>query len=196
VHGLEVVTLRPATVYGPGSEDVVGEMARAIEARQMLLVGGGRAVAGLSYVENVVDAALLAIRSDAASGQAFNVTDGLEVTWRRFLADLAEGIGAPEPRWSLPYGVAYGVAFVLEHGYRMLRASTRLRTRPLLSRQAVHVLGRDQDFSNRKAREQLGWEPRISYAEGLNATLAWLRDDYLGGRGVIGGRPPQPNVKA
>ena len=49
---------------------------------------------------------------------------------------------------------------------------------PLLSRQAVQVLGCNQDFSNRKARETLGWEPRIDYAEGLRATLAWLREAY------------------
>jgi nucleoside-diphosphate-sugar epimerase len=174
-HSLEVVILRPATVYGPHSEGVVGEMARAIRAGHMLLIDGGRAVAGLSYVDNVVDAAILALRSDAARGQAFNVTDGLDITWRRFLGDVADGLGYPPPRWSLPYGVAYGIAFALEHGYRLLRRTTRLKIAPLLSRQAVHVLGRNQDFSNRRAREVLGWEPRFSYGAGLDATLAWLR---------------------
>ena len=178
-RGLNVVILRPATVYGPRSEDVVGDMARAIRARQMLLVDGGRAVAGLLYVENLVDAAVLALRDDAALGEAFNLTDGLDITWKRFLGDLAEGLGYPEPRWSLPYEVAFGIAFALEHGYRLLRRTARVRTRPLLSRQAIHVLGRDQDFSNRKARETLGWVPRVSYGDGLAATIEWLRKEYL-----------------
>ncbi len=42
------------------------------------------------------------------------------------------------------------------------------------------MLGRPQDFSNRKAREELGWEPRVSYGGGLEATLAWLREVGLG----------------
>jgi nucleoside-diphosphate-sugar epimerase len=176
---LDAVILRPATVYGPGSEDVVGDMARAICARQMLLVDGGKAIAGLLYVENLVDAAVLALREDAAVGEAFNLTDGLEVSWKQFLGDLAEGLGCPEPRWRLPYGAAWGIALALEHGYRWLRRTTGLRTRPLLSRQAVDVLGRDQDFSNRKARETLGWEPRVSYRDGLAATIEWLREEYL-----------------
>ncbi len=175
------VILRPATVYGPGSEDVVGEMARAMRARQMLLIDRGRANAGLSYVENVVDATVLALSSPRALGQAFNVTDGLDVTWDRFLGDLAEGLGFPPPRLSVPYGAAYALGFALEHGYRAVRGITGLRTRPLLSRQAVQVLGRSQDFSNRKAREELGWEPRVTYAAGLEATLAWLREAGLGG---------------
>ena len=62
-----------------------------------------------------------------------------------------------------------------EQGYRLLRRTTRVTTRPLLSRQAVHVLGNDQRFSNEKIRTTLGWTPRTSYAEGLAATVAWLR---------------------
>lgn len=178
-RGLNVVILRPATVYGPRSEDVVGDMARAVRGRQMLLVDGGRAVAGLLYVENLVDAAVLALRNDAALGEAFNLTDELDITWKRFLGDLAEGLRCPEPRWSVPYGVAFGIAFALEHGYRLLRRTARVKTRPLLSRQAVHVLGRDQDFSSRKARETLGWAPRVSYRDGLAATIEWLREEYL-----------------
>lgn len=178
-RGLNVVILRPATVYGPRSEEVVGDMARAIRARQMLLIDGGRPIAGLLYVENLLDAAVLALRNDAALGEAFNLTDGLDVTWRQFLVDLAEGLGYPEPKWSVPYGVAFAVAVGLEHGYRLLRRTARVKTRPLLSRQAVHVLGRDQDFSNRKARETLGWVPRVSYQDGLAATVKWLREEYL-----------------
>ena len=74
----------------------------------------------------------------------------------------------------MPYRLAEGVGFSLEHGYRALHRTTRLKTRPLLSRQAVHVMGTDQSFSNRKARELLAWEPRVDYATGLqrNARLA------------------------
>lgn len=178
-RGLRVVILRPATVYGPRSEDAVGEMARAIRGRHMFLVDGGRAVAGLLYVENLVDAAVLALRTDAAVGEAFNLTDGLDITWKRFLGDVAEALGYPKPTWSLSYEVAFSIAFALEHGYRLLRRMTRVYTRPLLSRQAVHVLGRNQDFSNRKAREMLGWAPRVSYSDGLAATIEWLGEEYL-----------------
>ncbi|HTB69897.1 MAG TPA: aminotransferase class III-fold pyridoxal phosphate-dependent enzyme [Solirubrobacteraceae bacterium] len=179
-HALDAVILRPSTVYGPGSIDVVGEIARAIRSRNMLLVGGGRSVAGLCYVDNLMDAALLALRHDAAPGQAFNVSDGLDVTWREFTDGLAEGLGCSRVRWSMPYWMANGVGFSLEHGYRLLRRTTGLRVPPLLSRQAVHVLGTDQDFCNRKARETLGWEPRVDYPAGLQATVDWLRAEYLG----------------
>jgi nucleoside-diphosphate-sugar epimerase len=178
-HGLAAVILRPATVYGPGSKDVVGEIARAIEGRHMVLIDRGRAVAGLCYVENLVDAALLALRDEAAPGHVFNVSDGLSITWKRLTDDLAEGLDCAQVRWSLPYRPAHSIGFLLEHGYRLMRRTTGLRMAPLLSRQAVQVLGKNQDFSNRKLRETLGWEPRVDYETGLEATVAWLRTEYL-----------------
>ncbi|MFZ0089863.1 MAG: aminotransferase class III-fold pyridoxal phosphate-dependent enzyme [Solirubrobacteraceae bacterium] len=178
-HGLDAVILRPSTVYGPRCTEVVGDISRAIRNGNMLLVDHGRAIAGLCYVDNLIDAAIVALGHHAASGEAFNVSDGLDVTWKQFTDGLAAGLGCPEVRWSLPYWMAHGIGFSLEHGYRLLRRTTRLHTPPLLSRQAVHVLGRNQDFSNRKARELLGWEPRVGYAAGLEATLAWLHADHL-----------------
>jgi len=176
-HGLEAVILRPATVYGPGSREVIGEIARAMRARHMVLVDGGRAIAGLCYVENLLDAAILALRHEAAPGCVFNLSDGLAVTWRAFTDDLAAGLGCPAVRFSLPYWLASAIGFSLEHGYRALRRTTGLHSAPLLSRQAVQVLGRNQDFSNRRAREVLGWEPHVPYATGLHATLEWLREE-------------------
>jgi nucleoside-diphosphate-sugar epimerase len=175
-HGLDAVILRPATVFGPRSTNVIGEIAQAIRHGKMVLVDRGRAIAGLCYVDNLMDAAVVALRHEAARGQAFNVSDGLDITWKQFTADLATGLGCPEPRWSLPYWLASGIGFSLEQGYRLLRKTTGLTTRPLLSRQAVQVMGRDQDFSNRKARELLDWEPRVDYAVGLEATVSWLRE--------------------
>lgn len=174
-HSLDAVILRPATVYGPGSKDVVGEIAKAICDGTMLLINGGHAVAGLCYVDNLIDAAIAALGDPAARGQAFNVSDGNDVTWMRFTADLAAGLGCAPPRWSLPYAVALGIAVSLESGYRLVRTATGLSTRPLLSRQAVHVMGKDQTFSNHKARALLGWTPRVDYATGLARTLEWLK---------------------
>ncbi len=174
-RGLDAVILRPSTVYGPGSKEVVLEIARAIRGGKMVLVDDGRAIAGLCFVGNLIDAAMLALEHRRSDELAFNVTDGLDVTWRTFADGLASGLGCRPVRWSMPYPLAEGIGFALEHGYRVLRSATGVSTRPLLSRQAVQVMGRDQSFSNRRAREELSWAPRVDYAEGLQTTLEWLR---------------------
>ncbi len=180
--GLEVVFLRPATVYGPGSTEVVGEMARAMRGRYLPAVAGGRALAGLVHVENLVDAVLLALSRPEAAGEAFNVVDGLDVTWGQFLAGIGDGLGYPRPWIKLHYRLAFYIAVGLEEGYRVLRRLTGLRTPPLLTRAAVQILGVDQDFSNAKLRSVLGWQPRVDYQHGLATTIAWLRDEYLPSR--------------
>ena len=171
----ETVIIRPATVYGPRSTSVIGEIGWALRERNMLLIDRGQAVAGLCYVENLLDLVVQALHEDRAVGEAFNATDGLEVTWKELTDDLARGVGAPPARWSIAYPLAYGLGLALEQGYRLARRATGLTTRPLLSRQAVQVMGRDQRFSNRKAQVLLGWQPRIGYVEGLELTLEWLR---------------------
>src|SRR5205823_3811978 len=135
-NGLQTVILRPATVYGPRSVEVVGAIAKALHSGTMLLVDRGRAVAGLCYVDNLVHAA---------------------------------GLGCSPARFTIPYAVAHGLGRSLEHGYRGLRRTTGLTLPPLLSRQAVQVLGRDQSFSAQRAHEVLGWEPRVGYSAGLEA---------------------------
>jgi nucleoside-diphosphate-sugar epimerase len=179
VTAFETVLLRPATVYGPGSQEVVGEIAKAIQRRQMLLVDRGKPVAGLCFVENLIDAAILALDHEAAPGETFNVTDGLPVTWRQFTDDLAAGLGCPGPRFSLPYRPALALGMGLESSYRLARRATGLTLPALLTRQAVQVLGRDQRFSNDHARAVLGWAPRVDYREGIERTLRWLREDHL-----------------
>ncbi|MDA8069172.1 MAG: oxidoreductase, partial [Actinomycetota bacterium] len=139
-------------------------------------IGGGRSLVGLCYVENLADAVVLALGHESAAGQVFNVADGLQVSWRRFVDDLAAGLGAPRARLNIPYPVAAGLALGLEQGYRGLRRATGLKTRALLSRQAVQLMGIDQSFSTARARELLGWEPRVGYEAGLAETLAWLRE--------------------
>ncbi|HWF52476.1 MAG TPA: aminotransferase class III-fold pyridoxal phosphate-dependent enzyme [Solirubrobacteraceae bacterium] len=176
-HGFEAVVLRPATVYGPGSREVVLEIARALRRRQMFLIDQGRAVAGLCFIDNLLDAAVLAMVSERAVGEAFNVVDGVDVSWRVFADGLADGLGFRRARLNLPLRWAEFLGLTLEHGYRLLHRRTGLTTRPLLSRQAVHVMGIDQSFSTSKARELLGWEPRVSYADGLAATVEWLRSE-------------------
>ncbi|HEY1586271.1 MAG TPA: NAD-dependent epimerase/dehydratase family protein [Polyangia bacterium] len=81
-RALEAVILRPATVYGPGSVEVVGEIASAIRRRNMLLIDHGRAIAGLCYVDNVVDAALLALGA-ANLGLGFELRLRIPVTKAR-----------------------------------------------------------------------------------------------------------------
>ena len=174
--GLPVTIVRPATVYGPGSVKVIGEIARALRARQMIVIRRGRTVVGLCYIDNLVDALLAAARRREAIGEVFNLADDEPTTWRELLDDLASGLGCPPVGFALPYSLATMLALTCELGYRRLRRATGMTLPPLLSRQAVQLMAVDQRFATEKARHLLAYQPRVRYRdEGLARTLAWLR---------------------
>jgi nucleoside-diphosphate-sugar epimerase len=91
-HGLEVVILRPPSVYGPFSSFTMA-MINSIRGRVMAIVDGGRNPCNLVYVDNLVEAILLALWRPEAPGQTFFVTDGETVSWERCITDQADLVG-------------------------------------------------------------------------------------------------------
>ena len=161
--GLPVTVVRPATIYGPRGTDFTVEMSKLLRARLMATIEGGRATGGFTYVDNVCEAMLLAADTEAALGRAYNVSDGTGASWREYLRVFARELGCPQPWIDMPFGVAMGLARVMEAPFRALPVPGK----PLLTRHAVLLLGREQEFPNARAREELGWVPRVGLEEGL-----------------------------
>jgi len=171
-HGLPITVVRPVTVYGPRSTPFVVEIVELLKRGSMAYIGGGRKPAGLAYVTNVVDLLLRAADSERSLGQAYNASDGSNVTWRQYVGRLAKIVGAPSPRLVIPYQSAYLAGWAMEGIY----AALRIKTRPLLTRLAVELMGTDQAFIIDKARRELGYEPAVNFDEGMRRVEAWLRE--------------------
>lgn len=169
--GMPVTVIRPATIYGPRGKAFVSDIAALLRQRQMLYIDGGRAAGGFLYVDNAVDGILAAARREAARGQAYNLSDGTGTTWRDYVTALAGGLGYKPPWIDLPWSAAMALAWTMEAPYRWISV---LPGRPLLTRHAVFLLGRDQEFPIDKARAELGFAPRISMNEGIARSAAWL----------------------
>jgi nucleoside-diphosphate-sugar epimerase len=78
-------------------------------------------------------------------------------------AVLADAIGAPRPRVSLPYPVAMGVAHVVERAFRLKKSAEA----PPLSPFVVKILTRDVVYDASKAVRLLGWRPQVRALDGL-----------------------------
>ena len=144
--GLEVVSLRPFTMYGPMEPPgrlVPSVVRRALAGSAIDLTPGDQS-RDFVYVDDAVDAFLAAATTDAAVGGTFNVCTGSPVTVRDVVRTVLRSTGSgSEPRFgALPY------------------RSTEL---PVLS----------GDPS--RAERVLGWRARVSLTEGLDRTIAWFR---------------------
>ena len=169
--GLRVTVVRPATVYGPRCKDWAVEMSRLLKGKDMMHVAGGRTGAGLIYVDNLVDALLAAVKTEAAVGRSYNLRDTGTESWRDYLDALADGLQLPRVGMSLPHWLAMGLGAASEGLWKLVGA----KSRPLITRHAVQVLGRDQNYRIERAVQELGFTSKVSFAEGMARTIAWLQ---------------------
>jgi CDP-paratose 2-epimerase len=164
--GLPAVVFRMSCIYGPhqfGNEDqgwVAHFLIRAIKGEPLTLYGDGKQVRDILFVEDLVDAFLLAqAEMPRLTGRVFNIGGGPQNTIS--LIDLLEMIEELHGR----------------------RPDIRMGAwRPGDQRYYV------SDVS--KMREQTGWSPKVDVHEGVRRLYDWLCDNVVRPRNRAVATPP------
>jgi nucleoside-diphosphate-sugar epimerase len=168
---LPVVILRPSSVYGPGSTHWSVIPLKRVKKGKMFLVDGGRGTLNYVYIENLVDAILLAAEHQRAPGQAFIVNDGA-TTWRDFFgayARMAGKDGIPSfPLWFARLWVHW----------RNLLAALRGETSRVPPNALAFLVG-TPIYRQTHIEQKLGHRSRVNLQEGLRRTEAWFRETGL-----------------
>lgn len=173
--GLPGVILRPGFIYGPRDRTVLPRILARMRDGSFKFLGSGQQKLNNTYVGNLVEATRLAIEKDDAVGKVFNITDGELVSKREFASAIARRAGLSVPEKSVPLPIVKLVARGLEAGYRALGK----REAPLPSMATVKFMGLNLDFSIERARRELGYDPPVSFEEGMDRTFAWLQSEGL-----------------
>jgi CDP-paratose 2-epimerase len=148
--GMKTAVFRMSCIYGPhqfGNEDqgwVAHFLIRAIEGRPLMLYGDGKQVRDALFVEDLVDAFLLAQRHmDTISGRAFNIGGGPANTVSLLeLLDVIEDLHGDRPE------IAY-------HDWRV-------------GDQRYYVSDTTQ------FKVATGWSPKVDVATGVRRLYEWL----------------------
>jgi nucleoside-diphosphate-sugar epimerase len=160
------VVVRPGDVYGPGSVPWLLRPAELLRSGRLALPGRGEGTMLPAYIDDLVGSIVLALRR-GVPGHAYTVWDGEPVSFRLYFTKLAELIGAKPPR-RLPRPLLAAVA-----GGAELIARARRRP-PAFGRHGITLVDRRGTASNRLAREELGWKPKVNLDEGLRRSAEWL----------------------
>lgn len=169
---LEVTVLRPGDVFGPGSKPWVVRPLEMMKQGLFLLPDGGNGRIDPTFVDNLLDAAFLALEKDA-TGTAFNITDGHSMRMRDFFAYHAGWLGK-ERILTLPAWLLRPVFTAIEKTFALMGAE------PPVTADAISFLNRPHAYSNDKARRELGMVPRVSFEDGMSRVHEWLeREDML-----------------
>lgn len=169
---LPFVIIRPANVYGPRSSFWTVALIEMIKAGKLKLIDHGRGMANHVYIENLIDAIVLAAGSDRARNESFIVSDGVNTNWKEFLGHYTRMLGC-EPLPSISKSRAWVMGLLLEGRARLSGKP------PSLSRRAVAYWTQTGTYSITKARTRLGYSPRIGLELGMNQTEQWLRETHL-----------------
>lgn len=166
--GLEVTAVRPPIIYGPYDRNFMPRAAEALKKGRYVLISGGRAPLNVVSVDHVVDVLLLSGARAEAVGEAFNVMDEVDgkcPTVKEVGTAIADAIGAPRPKLSLPFPVAMVIGHAVERGFQIAKS----KKVPPLSPFVVRILTRDVIYDSSKAARLLGWKPKVRALDGIAA---------------------------
>jgi nucleoside-diphosphate-sugar epimerase len=161
--------IRPANIYGPGCKPWLEETGAQLKKGLPVIIGDGAGNAGLTYVDNVAELFALAMEKPQARGGVFNASDELPVSWAQYFSDLAQLLGTPPPKKS-SRALTYLLALLMPPLWRVLKR----RDRPPVTLEAFNLVAADSRIPAQRARELLGWTPRLSYSAGLEAVARSL----------------------
>jgi hypothetical protein len=162
--GFETIVLRPRFIWGPGDQTILPLIQKMAASGGWMWIDHGRAITSTTHIENLVDAIELALTGGRA-GEAYFILDGGERSMKAMLSGLAASVGVVLPDRSIPYWLADTIAAVSEGVWWLFRLSGE----PPLTRHAAMVMARDCILIGTKAKDELGYRPRVAVEEGLAA---------------------------
>ncbi len=155
VYGIRACALRLTNTYGPGMrvkdarQTFLGIWVRLLlEGKPIKVFGDGLQLRDFNYVDDCVEALLLAGASDQANGKVYNL-GSTEVLGLKPLAEMMVGLG-------------YGGTFEL------------IPFPP--ERKAIDIGDYYSDFS--LITQELGWTPKVNMHEGLKKTMAYYQSHH------------------
>jgi predicted dehydrogenase/nucleoside-diphosphate-sugar epimerase len=160
---VRAVVLRPGQIYGPGAEKFPPSGTIGIAGR-WLVVGSGKHHVPLVYVDNVVDALMLAATRDLPNGAVFQLVDPLGLMQRDYV-DYARRAGRPVRAWYVPAWFLKLAGFGVELLGKAIKRPVPLT--PYRVRSITPLWPCDCTA----AHTTLGWQPRIGIQAGMRLTF-------------------------
>jgi len=162
--------VRPGDVYGPGSIPWAVRPLEALRAHRFAVPRRGLMTP--VYIDDLVDCIVRALTVEGGKGEAFVAWDGHAVPTPEFFDHYARMLGRSRVP-ALPRPLLSAVAGADELASRLTGRT------PTATRWAVRYLSRTNSYSNKRAREVLGWEPQVTLAEGMRRTRNWFAEQGL-----------------
>ena len=170
---IPVTVVKPSWLYGERDNASLPRIIRNIRKGMAKLPGGGGNLLNLTYAGNEAEGCILAATKDCAIGENYNLSSDGDITLSEYFNKVAACLGEKPVTKTVPYGVAYTAAYVMEVCGHLFRR----KSPPWITRYSLWMLARHTFFSPEKARRELGWQPTVGYDEGIERSVKWCVDN-------------------
>ena len=158
--------IRPPTVYGPGEHHNFIKLAKAIKQKKFWIIGTGENCLSWCYVDNLVEAMLLVVKSDKAIGETYLVDDGRPYSLKLIAQKIAQAEGVNLPALKIPLLSAYFVGFCFDLITKIIHFN------PPLSTSRVKTLTTNFVFNTSKIKSTVGYKAKITFSDAVCKTIA------------------------
>ena len=159
--GLDYTILRPTMIYGSPRDRNMWRLIRLLRITPVMpIFGDGESLQQPIFVDDVAQAVLLALQTDATIGKSYNIAGKAPLTYNQVIGAVASALGKRVWKLHLPY-------MPIVH---MLQFTERMKFRLPIKAEQVLRLNENKAFSYEEARRDFGFSPR-SFEEGLQTEI-------------------------
>lgn len=168
---IAIVIIRPTLAYGPGDiRPGFSDLFKFIWKRIFILVGSGENYFHTIYIDNLIDALLLAATKKEAIGEDFIIGDDPCPKMK----EVVFAISKAERRLIYPFFIPVVIARVIGIFFDI---SSKLGIPKILNSRRVKFITENRRFSINKAKNILGFKPMVGLEEGTKITFNWYKEN-------------------
>jgi nucleoside-diphosphate-sugar epimerase len=168
--------IRPHLIWGPEDPHLIPRLIESGRRKKLKIVGSGRNMVDISYIDNVAHGHILAAdnlsSAGTAAGKAYFLGQEKPVVLWDWINTFFSKMNIPQVSSSVPFPAAYCIGGLLETGYRLFR----LRGEPRMTRFLAYQLSKSHYFSHQSASRDLGYVPVVSTEEGIERMVGWMKE--------------------
>jgi nucleoside-diphosphate-sugar epimerase len=168
-QGMETVILRPAAIYGPGDPERFFMIFERVARGTFPMFGNGRTLYHPLYIDNLIDAFLLCLRPGVGSGRTYLIADKTYYPIEEIVKAVARALEVPV---RIPH---FPVLPLVALGHVVAAICKPFGVAPPIFPRRVDWYRQNRAFDISRARNELGYMPRVSLDEGLRRTGVWYR---------------------
>ncbi len=166
----KTIVLESAMIYGSNFSIGFYAILKKLLANKMQIIGDGNNHIPLIHSDDVCDAIIKSLDANVNSGSRFILSYNPPLTQKELLVLASKYLGVSPPTSHANYHIVK-FAVYLVNTYKKL-----IGKHPSITIDMIEQLYRDRQFCTKKAKNELGFEPKVAFKTGIEHVVSEFRE--------------------